>query len=250
MSKILLIKKQQVIIRLLKKQLKGKTILLILLSVFAVLSYGQQTSTLMSSAVSHAAPIVVQQNSASPMTLLIPLKNGHIFYEETREVNASKDDIFHNARKWFVNNFPKEKSVLQMEDKEDGIMMGKAQYLYSFSSGVKSVYVTMYFTLNLEIKDGKYRIQIYDLFGHEAKRDHLLDGMSVLDATLDKDGVMQYDPYNALTTKNIDFAAIYSNYLHGKSKKYNTKLLSRMDKEIQSLLSTLNQATQLPRENF
>lgn len=183
----------------------------------------------------------------TPETLVIPLKNQQIFYQEVVEVYGNKQEIYLKARKWFVDHFKNAKSVLQIEDKDEGVLTGKALHSYKFDSGVNSSNVSIYFTLNVEIKDGRYRIQFYDMYGTDTKTNNLLDGLHALNSGVNG---RYYNPNNAKTDFNINYTDAYLKFLNGKSKKYNTKLLKGMDDQVKWLFESFAKAVRTEKEDF
>lgn len=50
----------------------------------------------------------------------MPMKDGNVVYEKIDSVHASKQDIYTMARLWIVNAFHDAKSVIELDDKENG----------------------------------------------------------------------------------------------------------------------------------
>ena len=72
----------------------------------------------------------------------------------------TKDELFVMLNNWFVSSFSSGKSVVQMVDKEQGVILAKG-YLSGVGSRVgfmKSVEVGEYIVIRLDIKDEKVRI--------------------------------------------------------------------------------------------
>jgi hypothetical protein len=132
-----------------------KDILLPLLLLLALESYGQDDVYFNS------------KERARTEAPVLPTKEGVIFYEEVVEIGSGKkkDDLYRAAREWFVETYNNAESVLQLDDKEDGKLMGKALYTYSVSSRFDSERINLKFILNLDIRDGKYRYRIYSFGG-------------------------------------------------------------------------------------
>jgi hypothetical protein len=96
----------------------------------------------------------------------LPLKDGKVFYERIDSMpNASKLDLYNKAKIWFVNTFNSAKAVIQMDDKDAGTLMGKG--LTGFDAGnLMTGPIKQYinYTININLKDNKYRMQIYDIY--------------------------------------------------------------------------------------
>lgn len=85
-------------------------------------------------------------------------------------LNLKKEELYKPIRVWVSKTFYDSKSVIQMDDKELGkivckgiIQVDGAKNFLGSSVGKDQVH----FTLNIDIKDGKYRL-IYDDLVHKA----------------------------------------------------------------------------------
>ena len=96
----------------------------------------------------------------------MPLKEGKVFYEEIDSLsNGIKADLYNKSKVWFVNTFKSAKAVLQMDDKEAGNIMGKGLTgldIGNVMTGSLRSYIN--YTININLKDNKYRIQVYDIY--------------------------------------------------------------------------------------
>jgi hypothetical protein len=99
----------------------------------------------------------------------IPLKDGKLHFEEVVEVlNNSKENLYSKGKIWFVDNFKSADDVLQMDDKEAGILIGKGYrdiYVDTKIMGSIQKYKTRaFYTIKIQIKEGKYKLDIYDIY--------------------------------------------------------------------------------------
>lgn len=96
--------------------------------------------------------------------LNIPVKDGAVVYEQVYQVpNKSKADLYKNAKQWFVDYFKSSKDVIQNEDKEDGKIVGKGILLIPFKGALgSSVIYDDKLSIQVDCKDSKYRIRIYE----------------------------------------------------------------------------------------
>jgi len=156
----------------------------------------------------------------------LPVKDGAIFYEEIVSLGttAKKEVLYFRARKWFANYYKKATQVLQMDDKDQGKLIGKGGYSYSFISGLLAYHIDLKYTLNLTVKDGKYRYQIYDFHSTDTVN-------SVFASSGDKPYV--YDQ---------DLSTEYLNDGKSSSKKYLSKLFTQFALEINTTISSLKAA--------
>ena len=166
----------------------------------------------------------------SETTLELPLKDDVIFFENVVQVDStfSKKQLFAKGREWFVNYYKSANDVLQMDDKEEGVLIGKGLHKYNFFNGINSSSIALYFTVNLTVKDGKYRYQIYNFNGMNTNR-------SALDA-------LSSTP-SGPTVSEVNFDTEYKNLLTEKSRaKYRTKLLSGLQNEVLLIVTSLEKA--------
>lgn len=147
----------------------------------------------------------------------LPFKDGQIFYEEIVQVDSSykKDIIFFSVNQWFVEKFKDSKSVIQLSDRENGKIIGKGNYSFSINCtsiiGEINRKVTVRFTLLVDVKDSKYRIQIYDF-------DFLEDGEEGIGESIYK----RYDHYLKKDVKGFG-SKIYNDHNNKLIEGFNDK---------------------------
>ena len=211
-----------------------KKLLLILMVSAPLLSmaqddvYGTQAS-----AVSEKKASIKKENT------IIPTKDGVIFYEQVAQCTGNQKELYLKARKWFVDTFHNAKSVLQMDDKEDGKLAAKAYHTYVFNNGMSSSNVAIDFTLNIDIKDGKYRVQFYDMYGANT---NVNGGLAMLGALSGNYNATA----DATTVRKIEYNKVLNDYLSGKREKYNKKLLDGMNNEVKVLFASLESVMKAP----
>jgi hypothetical protein len=100
---------------------------------------------------------------------VFPQTNGVIIYTDIIDVDSSikKDELFNRAKAWFVTEYKSANDVLQMQDKDAGIIMGKGMFKAGYNMGLMSglSIVNVYHTVKIYVKDGKYKYEITDLNG-------------------------------------------------------------------------------------
>ncbi len=98
-------------------------------------------------------------------------QDNKLIYTEVITVDSSlkQNDLFGSARAWFNKYFVSSKEVLQIQDKESGELSGKGIIKYSsrIFLGSASTAGTIRFTINVFVKDGKYKYEFTD-FIHTA----------------------------------------------------------------------------------
>lgn len=77
---------------------------------------------------------------------------GNVEYSEVVKVQGkSKTQLYMAAKKWFAISFKDSKEVIQLDNEDAGVLTGKGAMDYGSTDG------TMFFDLNLEFKEGRYR---------------------------------------------------------------------------------------------
>lgn len=86
-------------------------------------------------------------------------------YSDVVEVpNVMKDELYKQVNMWCVDAFKSSDSVIQYNDKEEGVIKGKyidADLLLD-NPGNGDEYVNIRSTITLEVKDSKYRVSFSD----------------------------------------------------------------------------------------
>ncbi len=93
-----------------------------------------------------------------------------IKFEEVVQVDSalSKSSLFKVGKLWLNDTYRSGKNVIQMEDENAGIILGKAVIKYTPTFYSASVPATGYinYTIKLSFKNGRYKYEFYD-FIHE-----------------------------------------------------------------------------------
>ncbi len=100
---------------------------------------------------------------AQSITLPIDSISHKIDFTEVVKVDgASKDDLYIKAREWFAKTFVSAQKVIQMDDKDAGKIIGRGTARGVESSFLSPVSFTLYYTVSITMKDGRYRYEITD----------------------------------------------------------------------------------------
>lgn len=86
-----------------------------------------------------------------------PWKDGGPYYTEVIEADGTKDELYVRARTWFAEAFRDSKNVIQMDDKDAGVIIAKGTHEFVHDAWVL-------FTLKVQVKDGRFK---YDLYGFD-----------------------------------------------------------------------------------
>lgn len=112
--------------------------------------------------------------------LPIDSSSGKITYTEVVYVDslANKQELFSRAREWFAKAYKSSTNVLQMEDKENGKLVGKALIKVYFKAFIGNQYFPggyINYTISIYIKDGRYKYEITDFY-HTGDNNNIPDG--------------------------------------------------------------------------
>lgn len=110
------------------------------------------------------APVVHAQGRAEYSDFSIPVKGGDAFYEKVDSAaGKSQALIFSAVRKSFSDLFNNANYVIEIA--ADGQVIGKGYvtFTHKIQLGMREE-TTVRFTINVECKDGKFRIQLCDFY--------------------------------------------------------------------------------------
>lgn len=81
---------------------------------------------------------------------------------------SSKEELFERGRIWFANTFKDSKEVLQVNDKENGELIGRGAMKFESEtfSGSSATRGYIYFDIKVYTKQGRYRYEVTN-FTHE-----------------------------------------------------------------------------------
>jgi len=97
---------------------------------------------------------------------LMPTTDSVVIYSGVVRVSdsASKDILYERAKRFFVEIYKSANDVIQLDDKINGEIIGKGIFKVSMNMGIiGSQPTSVYHTLSIAVKDGRYRYEIKDL---------------------------------------------------------------------------------------
>lgn len=88
--------------------------------------------------------------------------NGNVTVVKVIEApELKKDEIYNRALNYFTYNYVSGKSVIQTQDKENGLIVGKGKYdNIHIGMSLVTTYVDAWHILRVDVKDGKARIMV------------------------------------------------------------------------------------------
>ena len=92
----------------------------------------------------------------------IPLKNGKAFYSGIVQIdNVSKNELYNRAKRWFVNTYTSAQDNIQLDDKENGEIVGKGCFQTNWDIAIiSSQNINVCQTIRILIKDNRYKYEI------------------------------------------------------------------------------------------
>jgi hypothetical protein len=81
------------------------------------------------------------------------------------DTSLNKQELFSRTREWFAKTYNSSTKVIQMEDKESGVIVGKALmqvYRKSLGSNYECGFIN--YTISVYFKDGRYKYEITDFY--------------------------------------------------------------------------------------
>ncbi len=92
-------------------------------------------------------------------------ETGRIVYSEIIPLDSlMKNQLYLNSKQFFVNAFKSANDVIQMDDKDAGIIVGKG-FTDIYSKMLGSSYpVKMWYTIKIRSNDGRYKYEIYNIY--------------------------------------------------------------------------------------
>jgi hypothetical protein len=112
----------------------------------------------------------IPKDVSEQMLASVPEKDGKIFFEEavTAAPALTKEQLHTRIRQWFTEQFAGNKSTIETDDVQKGLLAGKAAYKYTKASGlvVNSGFIN--FVFSAAIKDGGFRYQLSDFTTNES----------------------------------------------------------------------------------
>jgi hypothetical protein len=91
---------------------------------------------------------------------ILPLKDGVVTYTNVIQVDgANKEELYSRAKKWFVTTFKSANDVIQLDDKENGEIVGKGNFNITYYARNPIIN----HTITISVKDGRFKYTITDL---------------------------------------------------------------------------------------
>lgn len=104
----------------------------------------------------------------------VPIEEGtgRVVYTEVVNVSgASQAELFKRLEHWFNTFYKNPGSIIQTKDATGGKMDGKhSLYVYNEVNGKKNQYGQVKYTVTVEVKEGKYRYKVDEIYFFKAPK--------------------------------------------------------------------------------
>lgn len=104
----------------------------------------------------------VAQVQDTMLYLKLKVEEGIAKLQSVQEIEGDKATLYDDANQWLFESFKSGKSVMQMSDKEQGVIIANAKTHEVFYSGNAEAGRFRY-SMRLDFKDNKYRMTIDDI---------------------------------------------------------------------------------------
>ena len=150
--------------------------------------------------------------------------NKYTFEGVVQAPNFSKEQLYNFLREWFVIAFVNAESVLQMQDKEAGILIGKGRSGFDYSW---INHCDLGFTVKIYIKEGRFKYVFTDFKQYyEAEYDKTISKSQNKSATLDKAKIEFSKKLQTEVEGSSSIVTVRRADLYNSVFKSNTKLSS------------------------
>ncbi|MDR2003986.1 MAG: DUF4468 domain-containing protein [Prevotella sp.] len=103
--------------------------------------------------------LLAQEN---PFTDVFPITDGKVNYTEVIQVeNKNASELYKNAKIWLVDAFKSSKDVIQNDDRDNFIVIGKG-FFDGYGHNKSITNAKYWFTIRIDCRDNRYKYTITD----------------------------------------------------------------------------------------
>jgi len=113
--------------------------------------------------------LLAQKNNYEKPNLPIDMETNTITYTEVvvLDTTLKKDELYSRVREWFAKTYKSANSVIQMDDKAEGKIVGRASIPLTYSTmGNNPSAGSISYNISVYVKDGKYKYEFAN-FQHQ-----------------------------------------------------------------------------------
>lgn len=95
---------------------------------------------------------------------ILPIKYGKVTYTGIVSVDSTnKSKLYYKVKKWFVEQYRSAKDVIQLDDKDNGEVIGKGFFETDWQyTAIDQRKVNVWHTVKIYLKDNKFKYEITD----------------------------------------------------------------------------------------
>lgn len=95
---------------------------------------------------------------------VLPFKDGKVIYAGVVRVDSvEKEQLYKRSKRWFVDTYKSAKAVIEIDDQENGEVIGKGYFKTLWDVDfLSSREVNVWHTIKLSVKDNRFRYEITD----------------------------------------------------------------------------------------
>jgi hypothetical protein len=142
------------------------------------------------------------------------------------------EQLYTTAREWYAIAFNSASDVLQLEDPENKKLIGKGTKNIEYTINNFPAYMTVFFSLVTEFKDGRYRYEIYSTSIKSIRGDEYT--YDLLESLTTEEGLIKY-----YTAQNIKSGSIGKKQI-AKNIESNKTLLANINRLLKSIPADLH----------
>lgn len=136
-----------------------------------------------------------------------------------------KEDLYNRSKRFFVDYYKSAKDVIQLDDKENGEVIGKGLFKTMWqNTAFSSFEVSVYHTVQISVKDGKYKYEI-------------------------KDFILRWFVPSSQYVRASNQEYTIERFSEGYRKKNTAKFFTQINNEVESMITQLKAAMGKPIES-
>lgn len=163
-------------------------------------------------------------------------------YSEVKEVpGKNADQLYSSALEWFAITFKSANDVIQLMDPVQKRIVGKGYKEVHNIVRNQDVVLNMYFTLNVQFKDGRYKYELNSTDIRTAVGDNVYT-YEFLQIMATEDGLREY-----YTNNNLNFV---SEKKFKENLESNIRMLSAVETELTSVIESLHKSLLAETDNW
>ncbi len=94
------------------------------------------------------------------LTPLLCAAQAKTYYRVIETDSVGKNALFISINEWFATHYNSANAVIQMADKDAGIIIGKGAFEYTRSGFMQCYTGSVSYTIKVEMKDNRYRVEL------------------------------------------------------------------------------------------